>query len=395
MPKPTSKLASKITKPIPPQRTGPLWAGPCGEGPLGGITQSMIGNFLVDRERFRLKYVSGLRAPEGFSKLLEYGQLWHACEESTSAGVEWGAGLEKYKDELLKKYPMDRGEVAKWYMVCKTQYPIYLDHWSRNPDVRDRTPILQEKVFDVPFPLPSGRSVRLRGKWDAVDLIGKKTSKTPAIWLQENKTKGDIDEPLMRRQLKFDLQTMMYLIALSFDTGIEELGEVKAWDGKKFRVPVVGVRYNVIRRPLSGGKGNIKMKEATKNQPAETPEEYWTRLQQYFIEEPEYWFMRWEAKISPEDVHHFQKRCLIPLLEQICDWYEFVTTGDPWRTNPGPEGKEDENMRLGLPYGLHFQYPYGIYNPINDGRETEYDALLESGTESGLRRVNSLFSELQ
>ena len=77
----------------------------------------------------------------------------------------------------------------------------------------------------------------MRGKWDSVDYIGKR------VYLQENKTKGDIDEQAIRHNLHFDLQTMLYMTALT-----EELEPQK----------IAGVRYNVIRRPLSGGKGSIR-----------------------------------------------------------------------------------------------------------------------------------------
>ena len=68
--------------------------------------------------------------------------------------------------------------------------------------------MLQEQVCDVPYNLPSGRVVRLRGKFDSVDLIDG------GIYLQENKTKGDIDKIQVERQLSFDLQTLMYSVAL-------------------------------------------------------------------------------------------------------------------------------------------------------------------------------------
>lgn len=381
MPKPAVKgVASKLKSPIPKQRTGPLWTGPFGEGPLGGVTQSMLGKFLVCRERFRLRYIVGLKPTEGFSKTLEYGQLWHACEESTAAGIEWQVGLEKYKDQLMKKYPLQREEVGKWYMACKMQYPIYLDYWSRHKDVIDRTPLMQEQVFDVPYTLPSGRVVRLRGKFDSVDLIGK--GKNAGVWLQENKTKGSIDEALMRKQLKFDLQTMMYLTALHADpfSGYESEGHF-ASDFPKH--PIKGVRYNVIGRPFSG-KGNIKPRQATKNQPAETPEEYWDRLQQYFILNPEEWFMRWEANISPEEVKGFQRKCLNPLLEMLCDWYDCLE-----------QCSGDDFEYCQRHKSTHFQFPFGVYSPLTDGGETEYDVMLDTGSDAGLKRTDELFTELQ
>lgn len=366
-----------------------LWKGPCADGPLGGITFSMLNAFLQDRERFRVKYVLGLAPMDAFAHAREYGNMWHACEEAHAAGTEWGVALDKYAQVLLKKYPLAADQVEKWYRACQMQYPIYVDYWSRHKDVVARTPILQERVFDVVYSLLSGRKVRFRGKWDSVDLIGK--GKAAGIYIQENKTKGDIDPDALRQQLKFDLQTMMYLTAMTHDTGIEELEKVKGWDGHKLKTPILGVRYNVVRRPLSGGKGQIKQKEATKNHPAETADEYWKRLQQYFIDDPGYWFMRWNAEVSPQEVREFQRRCLNPLLEHVCDWYDHVTTGDPFRPWIRERRDPDDDVQS----AIHWQHPYGCTNMINEGYGQDVDTFIMTGSEVGLRRRKALFEELQ
>ncbi len=196
---------------VPPKR-GPLWEGPSGTGPNGGITFSALSRFLSCRERFRVKMIEGWSPAEKFSHRMEYGQLWHTCEEALAAKEDWRAPLLSYADGLSRKYPMDREQISHWYQVCKLQFPLYVEYWRKHPDVKDRTPLFQEQVFDVPYQLPSGRTVRLRGKWDAVDLIGK--GKNARVFLQENKSKGDIDEEAIRRQMLFDLQTLLYLVAL-------------------------------------------------------------------------------------------------------------------------------------------------------------------------------------
>lgn len=406
MPK-INKLAAKLKgKKLP--GTEPLWKGPCAEGPLGGITQSMIGNWLCDRERFRIKYVEGLRTMETFNHRLEYGQLWHTCEEALAKGVEWPTALERYAQSLLVRYPTQQQEVEKWYMACRMQFPVYVQYWAKHPDVVNRTPLMQEEVFDVPYQLPSGKVVRLRGKFDSVDLIGK--GKDAGVYLQENKTKGDADEQEIKRQLKWDLQTMMYLIALSSPQKTWHSGAGRDVPGWKYGTPIKGVRYNVIRRPLSGGKGSIKQKEATTGskcpkckgvkivgmgmncpkcdgvgrincQPAETAEEYWDRLQQYFLQEPEAFFMRWTSEVSPEEIKSFERRCLQPILEEICAWYKFVTTGDPFRTEAN--------------FGIHYMFPLGVTNMLLESGANEYDVYLETGSRAGLKRRDSLFQELQ
>lgn len=110
----------------------PLWLGPCAEGPNGGVTQSMLQSYLGCRERFRLKYVLGLEPQPRFAKAMEYGNMWHACEEAlaalpptwttkmddpslaeftTSDNGPVGKALDAYATKLLAKYPMQRDEV--------------------------------------------------------------------------------------------------------------------------------------------------------------------------------------------------------------------------------------------------------------------------------------------
>lgn len=433
---PPSKFAVSIAA-VPRQHDNdnPLWRGPCGEGPLGGITQSMLVRFLSCRERFRLKYVCGLEPHDKWNHRIGYGNMWHACEEalarcSNPSGTEeaWRHGLSEHVSDMLGRYPLQREEIHKWFNVCRVQFPEYVKYWAEHPDVKNRTPLLQEQVFDVPYTLPSGRVVRLRGKWDSVDLIepgpcecGADRSGPSAeahkqdcpaygpwtfrdgrwhggIYLQENKTKGDIDKLQVERQLKFDLQTMIYLIALQewhptatmlLESGADPNAVLKL---EKLRdsgsIRVAGVRYNVVRRPLSGGIGNIKPRAAkytkTKVTPAETTEEFYERLRRdYLAADPDYWFFRVRVEISAKDIQVFRETCLDPLLETLCIWYE-MTVGDRGFCGYSPE----------LP-PMNYRTPFGVWSALEEGGATEYDYYLEAGSEAGLRRVETLFPELQ
>lgn len=366
-----SKLSDRLKS--LPEKPEFLWEGPSSDGPNGGITQSMLNQFLVCRERFRVKYVLGLQTPDTFNNRLEYGNFWHACEESLAANDPdpW-AKLDLYTAELCERYPLQQAEIIHWYNICKLQFPVYVDYWSKHPDVLNRQPLLQEEVFNIPYKLPFGRTVRLRGKFDSVDLIDG------GIWLQENKTKGDIDPQLLQRQLTFDLQTSLYLVALDNTP----LGEGDGY-------PVRGVRYNVIRRPLSGGKGSIRQK---KNQ---TQDEFYEELGNLIrgatspewgvLPDEHFYFMRWKVGFTPKDLENFKVKFLNPILEQLCDWWEFIEDcdGDPWSQPYSPHGSP------------HFQAPYGIYSPLYDGKPTDLDSYLLDGSTVGLRRADSLFRELK
>jgi len=155
------KLKPDSKKPI--ARTGPVWGGP----EKDGITFSLLSRFLSCRERFRLLVVEGLRPIETFNHRIEYGQMWHVCEEALANEMPWGQLLTEYAQDLLKKYRLAQEQIDHWYNVCRVQFPIYADYWRSN-SAGDRTPLLAEQVFDIPYRLPSGRTVRLRGKWDPV-----------------------------------------------------------------------------------------------------------------------------------------------------------------------------------------------------------------------------------
>jgi hypothetical protein len=330
---------------------------------------------------------------------MEYGHMWHTCEESLAAKVDWEAPLKKYCQRLCLLHPLSQTEIEKWYQVCKHQFPIYIDYWKKQPEVLQRTPLLQEYKFDVPYQLPSGRVVRLRGKFDSVDLIGK--GKAAGIYLQENKTKGDIAEQKMQRQLKFDLQTMLYLIALqelTYERKITGERQGVARPLKGCSAPVLGVRYNVIRRPLSGGKGNIKQLETRGKREAETKTQYYARLQQYFIDEPEYWFMRWKLEVSSHDIEKFQTQFLNPFLDGVCDWYEWVSSkegrSNPFESHQYLHNPDTPGDCTSYYSSVHWTTPFGLYNVLAEGGTTEYDSYLETGNEVGLTRVDKLFGEL-
>src|SRR5688572_23342153 len=111
-------LARKVGKSIDTLKKGrgsPLWKGPESDDPNGGITFSALSRFLCCRERFRLVMIEGLRPADGFNHKIEYGQMWHACEEAhAAAGTKSYSGplpmgaLRDYAQDLCKQYPMSQ-----------------------------------------------------------------------------------------------------------------------------------------------------------------------------------------------------------------------------------------------------------------------------------------------
>lgn len=382
-PKPVAPAPSKLGASLKKSETltkkrEPLWKGPEDDSDEGGITQSLLSKFLCCRERFRVRVIEGLAANDQFNKNLEYGNMWHVCEEAFAADPKtdrWVKDLETYRKKLEARYRFAHEEIMKWSTICRMQFPIYIEYWKKHPDVKSRVPLLQEYSFKVPYTLPSGRTVYLRGKFDSVDVIGK--GKDAAIFLQENKTKSEINIEVLKRQLTFDLQTMLYLIALnSYQIEQDNLRDLK----------IRGVRYNVIRRPLGSGRGSIKRHEARGSKPEESWEHFFNRLKDDYLEkEPECYFERFNSEILPEHYECFEDTFLRPCLEQLCDWYDevrFAYSGTGG-AHPVARSWDYSNYRL----------PFGIYNPLLEQGFTDVDEYLATGNAVGLTRT-PLFQEL-
>lgn len=373
---PTVSLVKKlrtVEHPLP-------WAGPSGEGSSGGVTQSMLGRYLCCKERFRILVIEGLKPRPRFSAPMDFGNLWHSCEEALASGNDYTTGLENTLNKMLAQYPRDVENVLHWGSVAQELFPVYADYWSEHPDVRNRTPLLSEQVFDVSYTLPSGRVVRLRGKWDSEDLVND--GKTCDLWLQENKTKSSIDRPKIMRQLTFDLQTMLYLIALGQDTGIEALEKVKEALGTR---ETRGVRYNVVRRSAHKTAASM-MKKVKEDMDCGRSNE---------------WFDRFNVHVSAQDIKKFKQECLDPVLENLLDDYEWwadckseTDAGVGWSPAILWNG-ERRHLRFSHHLPRHFRFPFGVYHSVLEGGFGDVDAYMEDGSEAGLQRVTNLFPELQ
>lgn len=152
--------------------------------------------------------------------------------------------------------------------------------------------------------------------------------------------------------------------------------------------PIKGVRYNVIRRPLAGGKGSIRQHAPTKSKPeGESQAEFYERLRRVILEDRDSYFLRIKSEVYPSDIERFKTLCLNPLLEQLCDWYDLMKV---WGCNSNVwEGNEVHGNNI------HYMTPHGLYNPLLEAGQTDLDNYLESGSDVGLSRVDKLFTELQ
>lgn len=384
-----SKLSKKSKEVIERySKAEPVWAGPESDADNGGITFSLLTKFMEDPERFRLHAIQGVKLKDSFNHKIEYGNFLHICEEHKDSPRvchktvwmdRWECELGKYRDKLCLKYPNQREEINKWHDVCEIQFPIYLNYWKSHPDMLARKHLFSEQTFCVPHLLPSGRTIYLRGKWDSGDLVGKNK---PKVFLQENKAKGRVDVLQLQRQLTFDAQTMIYVVALS-----NKLKDMT-------NAPFGGVRYNVVRRPLTqGNKGCITRHKATKTKPEESLACFHDRLSAIITTEADYYFIRWNVEIAPYEILAFRRTFLDPTLERLCDWYSWVTkTKDPFSPYDGCENSVGGSVSS----WVHYRAAFGMYNSLTDGKgSTDLDYHLQTGSMVGLEHVSELFPELK
>jgi len=323
--------------------------------------------------------VEGLVEDEGFNHKLEYGSLWHEAEEAHAAGKDPYKALGRYRDKLRARYPGSEAAINKWAAIAREQFPAYLDHWRKHPETAGRKHLLQEEPFRVPYCLPSGRTVTLRGKWDAI--FSQK-----GIYIQENKTKGDPDEEGITRTVDQDLQTVIYLIALYAKKKEDPpaMGSLKPWLEALRKSPIKGALYNVIRRPLAD-------RYAIRQRKAETERDFIKRVGQQVRDNPERFFMRWKATITTRDIDRFRLECFDPILESLWDWWEWLAP-DPFHPWKLMEKWRKSGVKLAP---QHFRFPFGVYNPLGSGYRGDYFNLLTRGQTSGLTRTDNLFPELR
>lgn len=352
----------------------PHWRGPRKDG----ITQSYLNSYIICKERLRLRLIEGLSVPQSFSMPIHYGEMFHQCEEAHGEKRSWEQALLKYSKELLSKYPSQQDQIMKAYNLCLIQYPIYLEYW-RQHEPRKIKHLHSELSFALPYRLPSGRWFTMRGKIDGVIQIGDE------IFLQENKTKSDIDRDKIIQRLKFDLQTMYYLHALKI---FQSRGIIPP-------LPVVGVYYNVIKRPLSGGKGTIRQHKGTKNKPGETEQEFYLRFRdEVLIPDCGSFFDRFEASLNEGDLNQFQQEFMNPVLENLYDDWQWWSYCKRFSHSPF------DYLLRGKVYPMHmdrhYRFPYGVYSGLVDGRATgtDLDYFIDTGNAIGLETNQPLFPEL-
>lgn len=335
----------------------PAWGGPYSEG----ITFSLLNKILVCKERARILLVLGLRERETFNHHIEYGNLWHAGEEAFAQKEDWKVAIGNYHNHLMSTYPEAQDKITYWTHICLAQFRAYVEFRNRDTGWSEGRSLVQEFSFKVPYKIDH-RTVILRGKFDGVTAIRGK------IYLQERKTKGEVDEVLLSKTLLLNLQVQLYLLSLqSYLDGKIEC----PWLPENLHGTTPdGIIYTVIRRPLAD-------RFAIRKRKGESDKTFANRVYLLVKSKPSYFFLRLRAPVRKVDMRAYRKQVIRPMLKDVCNWWDLVTSSKevPW----GPQ---------------HYQTPFGLYNPLDYGRRGEYFDYLTTGSTKGLVPAKTFFPEL-
>jgi hypothetical protein len=370
------KLGNLVSDKAKP-RIDPLWTLD------DGITYSDLSKFDVCRQRFHIGRIQGWK-PKGFSLPLEFGNIFHLLSEAQDRDIPLDA-----MEYIAKQYTSDRiehsirngdddkvKELKMLSAVVTVTFLNYVDFWKNNPTMDYRNKHRYEKSFkwigkEIPFDekyqLPNGRVVRIRGKMDgAFSIPGVKGN-----WLFETKTKSTIDQDGIFRALDKDLQTGLYMVAMS----------------KRFKGTPLGVVYNVVRRT------------AMRPRVKDTPDSFAQRVHEDIQKRPEWYFFRWTREISALELENFQRRSLNPAIYQLCQYWDSIKDDpmNPFSTTCpecygdgclvcGQTGKVD-NM-------LHYERPFGIYDSFQHSQKGSYFDIVADGDYSNYEQEDFTFPEL-
>ncbi len=283
-----------------------------------GVTQGLLTKWLLCREKARLGGINGL-VPLGRKEAMEFGNVIHMnldevytffqqhvnanqqqtlqlsdiahCSQQVMSRQEWNA----HQALIGAVTPQgDADDIESTYAIAAEVLQAYFYQWQSDFDGSVEWVALEQE-FSVPyFPqhndVNAGKKypINLRGKIDGV----RRDKQTGKLWLFETKSKGVIDADSIASRLSFELQTGIYMYAMSQLYGEEP----------------VGLIYNLIRRPLLRRKVN------------ESLSAFVGRVRDDLVGRPEHYFKRMEVAITPTEIDSFRKNLYHILREFLC-WY--------------------------------------------------------------------------
>jgi PD-(D/E)XK nuclease superfamily len=263
------------------------------KGPLdGGITQSLIGNFLTDPFTFVLYYGLGLEETYQLNQNLLWGNMMHKA-------LELLLDKQDTRESLLPEIRAALVEEQKqWSYINITTLPSVMNMLLLyKEDIRFNHRFKTELQFKIPYKTKNFE-VSLMGKVDGVGPNIETQKRT----LVEHKCKGSYDKQLFRQEYHTDLQLNIYC----------------------FCNEVYEVIYDNIIIPET--QWNAPARQMMENATGYIDRLYKTHVYGDFpINKKSFmWLDQIPITMSVDEVSHYMKTTVNPIIDAICYLYEYT-----------------------------------------------------------------------
>lgn len=266
----------------------PAWKGPI----EGGITQSLIGNFLGNPYAAFIYYGLGLEEPSELEPNLHWGNGMHLALESflpRNIPTKWIT--EDIEQEIFNL-------VKTFFQETYPKFPSTFPHSiTRMLKLYDNAYCIDKEIqtelkFAKPYTTPKGLKCTLRGKCDVL---------CPTEFIGEHKCKGKVDTAQTREETPVDLQSLLYCWAFGVKKVIYDLIRIPESEYWQPTVPA-----------LATPAGKVKM---------------WFENCQSYKDWPiapnkHLWLSQLEIDIPEENIESMFKFTLDPIIEYIWAMYD-------------------------------------------------------------------------
>lgn len=245
--------------------------------PAGPAFGRLIHHLLEKTQSVKQK-----RKPPEIEEIEEIANAWHREQKKNYVGV-------KRREQLV--HIVDIATAVFYGYTLR-----YRGDWLGKSKARvstDATPskwVGFEQSFSLPYVYPDGKTVEIRGRWDALCMSQKK------LRVFETKCWSVIRPEVIVAMLAWDFQYNLYLYALT-QTQSKAVG---------------GMILNVVRRP--GHAPHID----------ESRKGFWNRLVKE-VSNPSKWdhyFQRFSYDLTATEIERWAAKQLFPAMERLRLWYE-------------------------------------------------------------------------
>lgn len=287
-----------------------IWKGPFVEGVRG----SSLTKFDDCLDRFLLM-IKGYRAPKAYDKKIYCGDLWHKGMDGPLAQRE--QRMRAFFENTLNDNPKRKNEIIEMTKLVNGVYKIFREvHNFGDPHKTEYN--FRCKPID-------GCPVIVKGTMDGVTVPGNEG------YIREWKVRGTVSDYEIDR-LGFSYQTMTYHSCF------------RKMHGHKAE----GTQYCLIQRPL-GNRDAPKFRKTK-----ETKDEFYKRVWDQIRDNPDKYLKVVSRPVTNEEIDHFEKMWLSPILNYLGWWWYCQCIGRP-------------------ELAFHRRTPWGLYSNVRQKRIDDYD----------------------